>query len=182
MVRPHGVPWGLRSFLNLAEIQTNIDPDALNRIAKYKHADNHLIFASKQALRLYSHAISNSLNVCMESTLSVKSAMRRIALAKSKGYRVIAYFVGLSDVEINIERVRQRVLAGGHHIERNLIINRYQKSIDNLLLCHNLIDELHVIDNSKSYYELQFSRYAKQFVKYDSMAKWPKNIYKQLAP
>lgn len=170
----------LRSFLNLAEIQTNIDPDALNRIAKYKHADNHLIFASKQALSLFSNAVNNSLNVCMESTLSGKSAMRRIELAKSKGYHVIAYFVGLSDVNINIERVRQRVLVGGHDIDRNLIINRYQTSIDNLLLCQNYIDELHVIDNSKSYYELQFSKYAKQVVQYDSMVDWSKNIYKKL--
>ncbi len=170
----------LRTFLNLAEIQTNIDPDALNRIAKYSRAANHLIYASKQALRLFSSAINNNLNVCMESTLSGKSAMRRIEIAKSKGYYVIAYFVGLSDVNINIERVRQRVLAGGHDIELNLIKSRYKKSVDNLLFCNKFIDELHVIDNSQSYYQLQFSKYAEQTIKYDSMENWSETIYKYL--
>ena len=47
-------------------------------------------------------------------------------------------------------------------------------------LQQNYIDELHVIDNSKSYYELQFSKYAKQVVQYDSMVDWSKNIYKKL--
>ena len=170
----------LRSYLNLADVQSNIDPDSLNRIAKYSHKDNHFIFASKQAIRLFANALNNNLNVCMESTLSGKSAMHRISLAKSKGYYVIAYFVGLSDVNTNIERVRQRVAAGGHDIERNLIIRRYQKSIDNLLTCYQFIDELHVIDNSKSYYELQFSKYRAQIVKYDLMSNWAKNIYAEI--
>ena len=170
----------LRSYLNLADVQSNIDPDSLNRIAKYACKQNHQIYASKQAIRLFANAIDNNLNVCMESTLAGRSAMQRISQAKNRGYFVVAYFVGLCDVSINIERVKQRVALGGHDIERDLIIKRYKKSIDNLLNCYQFIDELHVIDNSNSYYELQFSKYHDQIVKYDLMSNWAKNIYLNL--
>jgi predicted ABC-type ATPase len=170
----------LRSYLDLSDIQTNIDPDALNRIAKYRAKDNYLMFASKQAIRLFNHALRSNLNVCMESTLSGQSAMNRIKVAKNHGYYVIAYFVGLSSVELNIERVRQRVLKGGHNIPNNLIVKRYQNSIDNLLHVYYCLDELHVIDNTQSHYELQFTRFKEKLVKYDVMRKWANSVLDRL--
>lgn len=170
----------LRSYLDLADIQTNIDPDALNRIAKLRYHEHHLLFASKQAIKLYKNAIENGLNVCMESTFSGQSIIQRVNLAKCKGYYVQCYFMGLSDVNLNIERVKQRVLRGGHDIDQVLIEKRFTESVDNLVAYSNLFDELHVIDNSDEYYRVQFSCYQGRFVLYEPMEAWAKNIHQRL--
>ncbi|GGF87800.1 MULTISPECIES: zeta toxin family protein [Cysteiniphilum] len=170
----------LRAYLDLSNIQTNIDPDALNRIAMLKNKDNPLIFASKQAITLYKAALDNSLNTCMESTFSGKSILSRILRAKQQGYRTVCYFMGLESVELNIERVAHRVKKGGHDIATELIIKRYDESVANLINHHYLFDELHVIDNSLDYYRLQFSRYQDQAVQYEKILPWANGIYRQI--
>ncbi|WP_192483900.1 MULTISPECIES: zeta toxin family protein [Cysteiniphilum] len=170
----------LRAYLDLSNIQTNIDPDALNRIAMLKNKDNPLIFASKQAITLYKTALENSLNTCMESTFSGKSILNRIMRAKQQGYHTVCYFMGLECVELNIERVAHRVKKGGHDIATELIVKRYDESVANLINHHHLFDELHVIDNSLDYYRLQFSHYKDQVVQYDKILPWANGIYKQI--
>ena len=170
----------LRAYLDLSNIQTNIDPDALNRIARLKCKNNPLIFASKQALQLYKSALENGLNICMESTFSGKSILSRILRAKQQGYRTVCYFMGLENVALNIERVADRVKKGGHDIAKPLILKRYDESISNLIKHQTLFDELHVIDNSLDYYRLQFSRYQTQWIHYDETLAWAEEIYQQL--
>ena len=106
----------LRKYLDLSDIQTNIDPDLLNKIALNRGIGDYLVAASKQALKMYESSIKQDLNVCLESTLSGKGALRRIMYARQMGYYVLAYFLGLESVEMNIERVRSRVIKGGHDI------------------------------------------------------------------
>ncbi|MCF6768291.1 zeta toxin family protein [Thiotrichales bacterium 19S11-10] len=167
----------LRSYLDLSEVQTNIDPDALNRIAQYKQVDNFQTYAAKQAISLYDYALTNDLNVCMESTLAGKGTIKRIRRAKASGYYLIGYFVGINDVLINIERVRFRVEKGGHHIEEHLIRKRYDESIDNLLKVYDDFDELHIIDNSDAHYQLQASNYNDEIIQYaDTIEPWANKI------
>jgi predicted ABC-type ATPase len=154
----------LRNYLNLSEIQTNIDPYALNRIAQLKHTQHHQANSARQAINLYTHAIENNLNVCMESTLAGKGTIKRIKKAKANGYYSLGYFIGINDVSINIERVRMRVQKGGHDIPENLIHKRYRESIDNLLTIYQNFDELHILDNSNTYYQLQTSIYQGQLI------------------
>ena len=47
----------LRNYLNLSDIQTNIDPDVLNRIFKARYPDTYLIESAKQALTMYQQAL-----------------------------------------------------------------------------------------------------------------------------
>ncbi|WP_337102550.1 hypothetical protein [Paenibacillus sp. YIM B09110] len=60
------------------------------------------------------------------------------------------FYVGLSDVRLNIERVAARVRNGGHHIEIADILRRHQTSLENLIEHLELIDHLIVIDNSST--------------------------------
>lgn len=65
----------LRNYLNLSDIQTNIDPNVLNRIFKIKHPQHYLIESAKQALTMYNHTMDNGLNICIESTLAGHGTM-----------------------------------------------------------------------------------------------------------
>lgn len=159
----------LRNYLNLTDIQTNIDPDVLNRIFKVKYTNTFQIESARLALSMYSLAMKSSLNICMESTLlSGNGTMQRIINAKQNGYFLIGYFIGLNDVKINLDRIRKRVASGGHNIEEKTVYKRYHESITNLLQVKNYFDNLHVIDNSYTHYKLQLSCYGSKTINYNN--------------
>ena len=166
----------LRNYLNLADIQTNIDPDVLNRIVKIEWSDTFQIESARLALNMYSLAMKNNLNICMESTLSGHGTMQRILEAKQLGYFLIGYFIGLNDVEINLSRIAKRVAAGGHNIAESAVRRRYQESITNLLQIKDHFDNLHIIDNSSTHYKLQLSRHNLQTSVYDNLEPWAAKI------
>ena len=166
----------LRTYLNLSDIQTNIDPDVLNRICQTKYPKHYQIQAAKQALTMYHYALENNLNVCIESTLAGKGTMHRIREAKKRGYYLMGYFVGLNHVELNLERIAHRVRLGGHHIEELIVRKRYQEALVNLSKIKESFDELHLLDNSKDCYELQFSYLPSETINHqaDNLASWVK--------
>jgi predicted ABC-type ATPase len=171
----------LRNYLNLSDIQTNIDPDVLNRIFKPRYPNSYLIEAAKQALTMYNQGISNGLNICIESTLSGRGTMERIKAAKANRYFVIAYLVGLNSLSLNIERVRQRVLKGGHDIPESTITRRYTESINNFLTCCHLFDEVHIIDNSQDAYNLQLSKTPDKLIRHTELLEpWVNDIMRKL--
>jgi predicted ABC-type ATPase len=147
----------LRNYLNLSDIQTNIDPDALNRIYKEKYPQNYQLESAKQALKMYSYALDNDLNVCLESTLSGHGTVNRIIDAKKRGYYVIGYFVGLDCVDLNIKRIAMRVANGGHHIPDDIVVKRYVESITNIQKVKDSFDIIYFLDNSDTNYKIQFN-------------------------
>lgn len=147
----------LRNYLNLTDIQTNIDPDVLNKIYKTKYPQTYYIESAKQALKMYDNALNNGLNICLESTLAGRGTMERIKSAKSKGYYVIGFYIGLNSVELNLERIKIRVDRGGHDIPEKTVRRRFYESADNLVKIKDSFDILHVIDNSGDFFSLQYS-------------------------
>lgn len=69
--------------------------------------------------------------------------------AKKLGYRIYLYFVSTKDVQINIKRVAQRVLQGGHDVPTEKIEKRYIKSLENLYDTIKLCDRAYLFDNSE---------------------------------
>ena len=147
----------LRNYLNLSDIQTNIDTDVLNQIYKTKFPKTYQIEAGKQALKMYDEALAAGMNICLESTLAGKGTMQRIRAAKERGYHTLAYYIGLNSIELNLERIAMRVARGGHDIPENLVRKRYFESADNLLKVLPYFDTLQVVDNSEAYFRLQFA-------------------------
>ena len=79
----------LRNYLNLSDIQTNIDPDTLNRVFISKYPTTYQVQPARQALKMYSDSIVTKLNICIESTLSGHGTAQRITLAKQSGYKIV---------------------------------------------------------------------------------------------
>src|SRR5579863_7132246 len=156
----------LRNYLNLTDIQTNIDPDVLNRIYKSRYPNAYLIESAKQALIMYKQGITSGVNICIESTLAGHGTTERIIQAKKHGYFTIAYFVGLNDVELNLERIRQRVAEGGHNIPDASVRRRYTESINNAVNLKDYFDELYIIDNSQDSYSLQISKHGQKITQH----------------
>lgn len=85
-----------------------------------------------------------------ETTLAAKSYISLIKEAQAEGYSVTLAFFWLPSFTMAIERVKQRVLEGGHHIPADVITRRYQRGICNLFdLFMPICDTWILIDNSE---------------------------------
>ncbi len=141
----------LRHYLDLSEININIDPDLLNKAYSNKYPNTYQIEAAREAILQFNNAIQKGLNVCIESTLSGNGIIQRIIKAKTSGFHLIAYYVSLNDVELNISRIKQRVKNGGHHIAEDLVRKRYTSSKLNLEKVKGFFDQLFLLDNSEQF-------------------------------
>jgi len=94
-------------------------------------------------------------NFAFETTLSTRSYINKIRAAQEKGYRVTLLFFWLQNIELAKERVKTRVLEGGHNIEPEIIARRYIKGIKNLFdLYLPIVDGALIFDNSEGKHEL----------------------------
>lgn len=104
--------------------------------------------AGKIAVKKMKKYITEGVSFNQETTLCGKSILRNIQLAKAAGYYIELYYVGVDSVETAKERVRQRVLAGGHGIPEQDIEKRYQESLQNLKTVLPLCDLMVLYDNT----------------------------------
>lgn len=78
---------------------------------------------------LIKELISHGLNLSFESVFSHPSKLETIKYAKQLGYRVYLYFICTKSAEINLARVNQRVLSGGHQVDPQKIEDRYFRAL-----------------------------------------------------
>lgn len=83
-----------------------------------------------------------------ETVLSHRSKIRFLEMAKGLGYKIYLYFVSTVSPEININRVRQRVLKGGHDVDESRIRNRYDLSLTLLSDLVSIAHRSYIFDNS----------------------------------
>lgn len=89
-----------------------------------------------------------------ETVMSHRSKIDFMRKARERGYRVYLYFVATDDPTINIDRVRRRVLQGGHPVDDDKIITRYHKSISLMTEACEVAHRAYIFDNSGSRHKL----------------------------
>ncbi|MBV8390783.1 MAG: zeta toxin family protein [Mucilaginibacter sp.] len=104
--------------------------------------------AARIALDRRKQAIEKKLDFAFETTFSGNSEINEVIAAKSAGYKTILYYVALESVLDNVTRVEERRTNLGHHVEREDIVRRYEKSRLNLLKNIRLFDKAYLFDNS----------------------------------
>ena len=83
-----------------------------------------------------------------ETVLSSEYKLDILKKAKEEGYFIKCVFVLTSSPQINVARVEVRVIDGGHDVDREKIISRYYKSLNNIKRLMEICDILHVYDNT----------------------------------
>lgn len=83
-----------------------------------------------------------------ETVLSSNFKLDILKKAKAEGYFIKCVFVLTVDPLINVARVEARVASGGHDVDREKIIARYYKSLNNIKHLIEFCDILHVYDNT----------------------------------
>jgi predicted ABC-type ATPase len=85
----------------------------------------------------------------IESTLSGLYFKKLIKLAKSHNYIVKLVYIYLDNPSVCIERIKERVLKGGHNVPDKDVIRRYFRSKNNFWnIYKNLVDKWFLIYNS----------------------------------
>lgn len=83
--------------------------------------------------------------------MSHSSKIEEVIEARQKGYKTYLYFVCIDDPEVNISRVENRVLKGGHDVEPERIKKRYYETLKNLISMVENIDKCYFFDNSNEF-------------------------------
>jgi predicted ABC-type ATPase len=135
-----------KEFVNADEIAKGLSPFQPEKVS---------IEAGRIMLKRINELLSENEIFAFETTLSTKSYKNKITEAKEKGYRVTLLFFWLQSIELANERVKTRVLEGGHNIAFEIIERRYKKGIKNLFDIYlPIVDGALIFDNSEGKHEL----------------------------
>ena len=135
-----------KEFVNADEIAKGLSPFQPEKVS---------IEAGRIMLQRINDLLNSEENFAFETTLATKSYRSKIFLAKKKGYTVTLLFFWLRNIDLAIERVRTRVLEGGHYIESEIIRRRYINGIKNLFEIYlPIADEIMIFDNSEGKHDL----------------------------
>jgi len=133
-------------FINADEIARGLSPF---------NPDKAAIEAGRLMLSKIDRLISNNEDFAFETTLATRSYAKTIKKAKENGYTVTLLFFWLDSVELAIERVKTRVLEGGHNIPNMVITRRYHSGLSNLFNIYiPICDYWMIFNNSVSPSEL----------------------------
>jgi len=129
-----------KEFVNADEIAKGLSPFQPDKVA---------IEAGRIMLNRISELLLQKVDFAFETTLSARTYRQLIKKAQLEGYFVTLVYFWLNSVELAIQRVKTRVLAGGHGIPEETIRRRYRKGIENLSkiylpICNNWM----IYDNS----------------------------------
>lgn len=110
--------------------------------------------AAQRAEMLRENCLKNKEDFVFETVLSTERNLNLLKRAKEQGYFIRCVFVLTCNPEINVSRVRNRVLTGGHDVPVEKIISRYKRSLDMLKELIPICDRLSIYDNSKEIYRI----------------------------
>jgi predicted ABC-type ATPase len=113
---------------------------------KDKYEPYILAMQKAEAVRYQEIAVGHSFS--FETVLSTEEKLGFIRYAKRQGYKIHTIYITTKTPEINIERVKQRVLQGGHDVPVDKIISRYEKSMQLMFDVIGESDTVEFFDNS----------------------------------
>lgn len=104
--------------------------------------------AAELATKMRYECLKKKQDFFFETVFSSEEKLQFVKDAKKLGFFVRIFFVCTENPEINVRRITQRYLNGGHEVPISKIISRYYKS---LLHIHDAIpfaDRVYIYDNS----------------------------------
>lgn len=120
-----------------------VNADEIKRISQCSDLE-----AAQEVEQIRQMLLNAHKDFTFETVLSTDRNLELLRRAKAQGYEIYAVFVLTNDPEINVERVKSRVQAGGHDVPVEKIIGCFERSLRNLSQLVRIADHTRVIDNS----------------------------------
>jgi len=132
--------FGVREFVNADVIARGLSAFNVESVA---------IPAGRVMLTRLHELARQQVSFAFETTLASRGFAPWLADLKSRGYLVHIFFLWLPSAELAIERVADRVRAGGHDIPAETVRRRYRTGLRNFFkLYQGLASSWRVYDNS----------------------------------
>ena len=133
---------------NEANTPTFINADLLAAGLNPLQPERAAFQAGRMMLEMTAACVQRGENFAFETTLSGRGYARMIPRWQELGYWVKLYYLRLPSPETAIERVRQRVEMGGHHVPDDIIRRRFHASWRNFQnLYRYLVDEWEISES-----------------------------------
>lgn len=127
-----------------------INPD---NIAQETYGDwnsqEAILNAAKEATRLRYEYLQKRVNFVFETVFSSQEKLDFLKKAHNEGFFIRFFYVCTESPEINVIRVAQRYLNGGHEVPMSKIFSRYYKSLTLASQAIQFVDRAYVYDNSR---------------------------------
>jgi len=134
------------SYLGADAIAENIAPN---------HVEEVKVQAGREFFKQMADLIAESKNFVVESTLSGLGFQHIIHRLNQAGYTITILFVYLETPEVCVERVKERVLKGGHDVPAVDIKRRFYRSKNNFWHRYkNLAHYWHIFYNNEGFIEV----------------------------
>lgn len=132
-----------------------VRPDELaSRISRYA-PETVALAAGRSAVRLLQEFIDRRASFAVETTLAGKLHLRIAEKAKDDGWRIGLVYIGLTNADLAIARVKERVSNGGHHVPPRDVRRRYERSLYNVSFMLKLADRAILLDNSSTRFPMK---------------------------
>ncbi|MCR5071791.1 MAG: zeta toxin family protein [Bacteroidales bacterium] len=108
------------------------------------------VTASRYMLMKINYLLDRKADFAVETTLATRSLLQIVRQAQRLGYESTVLYFWLNSPELAIERVRDRVVSGGHNIPDAVVRRRYVMGLQYLFDVYiPVIDRWILADNSK---------------------------------
>ena len=104
--------------------------------------------AAEEATHMRYRCLEQGHDFVFETVFSSHEKLEFLHKAKDAGFFIRLFYVCTSDPAINVARITQRYMNGGHEVPISKIISRYYKSLINAEEAISFVDRAYIYDNS----------------------------------
>lgn len=126
-----------------------INPD---NIAQETYGDwnspDAVLKAAERATQMRYECLEQGRDFVFETVFSASEKLEFLQKAKKAGFFIRLFYVCTSDPTINVARITQRYMNGGHEVPISKIVSRYYKSLINAAKAISFVDRAYIYDNS----------------------------------
>ncbi|OGR86501.1 MAG: hypothetical protein A3A86_03950 [Elusimicrobia bacterium RIFCSPLOWO2_01_FULL_60_11] len=126
-----------------------INADLIARGLSPLDADNMDFKASRIFLERIKEVAKSGKDFAFETTLSGKTYVPLLKKMKGMGYFISMFYLWIPNSALALQRIKGRVLEGGHDVPDAIVRRRFKKTLWNLFHVYDqLLDQLMIFDNS----------------------------------
>ena len=104
--------------------------------------------AAEYSTQLRYKCLEQGRDFVFETVFSAAEKVEFLQKAHDAGFFIRFFYVCTSDPAINVARITQRYLDGGHEVPISKVVSRYYKSLLNAAKAISFVDRAYVYDNS----------------------------------
>ncbi|MGL4607578.1 MAG: hypothetical protein ACRCU3_08960 [Eubacteriaceae bacterium] len=107
--------------------------------------------AGKIALSKMKYCLDNGLNFTQETTLMSNQVFKTVKAAYERNFFIELNYIGLDSAEKSIQRIENRVFEGGHHIDTQDVIRRFNNRFKYLKKIIPYCNKVEFYDNKNGF-------------------------------